>query len=616
MKKALLISFLTMVMTGIAVAMPGIDLNIPPVPTPLDSGGPDAFGYRWQDNDGGGGPTFNWIDITGYGTRVTGLGDDNNVGPFNMNFEFPYYWYMVNRMWIGSNGYISFSSNANFAHPFAGIPTPAAPNDLIAVLTGDLDFSRGNPLCYYYTNNADTFIVSWLNVGEFGYIDSLHNAQVIFSARDSSILFQYGENHGRFLDSNGETRTIIGIENVNGQVGIQYLHDNLPSNHMWHQGLALKFHPTPDPNFQVRDAGVLQGQNETSGAVFLPNNTAFTPRALFKNFGNQPANNIQVRCVIRRGTTQVYSQYDTIASLAPSEAVWLDFPTSYTPTTIFSYRVTFSTAMTPDDNPNNNTMTTELDTYVLPQVLRYCDDIPAAQGRAWTGDFSGFGVEYEVPQDLELDSAGFNVLSVTANGPAYIWVIPDSAGQPNLNNILAGDTVTVTTSGWYNIDFTWADLVFPANNKFYVVVLHAFENTFVFSMDDTAPLSNRGWEYTGGMAPDRERGTVDIMIQIKADTATVTSVDEGNVPKNFSLAQNYPNPFNARTIIGFSLKSDAEVKLGIYNIAGQLVETFSGHYLAGHNSIIWDASAAASGVYFYKLDVGGVTETRRMVLVK
>jgi hypothetical protein len=616
MKKALLISFLTMVMTGIAVAMPGIDLNIPPVPTPLDSGGPDAFGYRWQDNDGGGGPTFNWIDITGYGTRVTGLGDDNNVGPFNMNFEFPYYWYMVNRMWIGSNGYISFSSNANFAHPFAGIPTPAAPNDLIAVLTGDLDFSRGNPLCYYYTNNADTFIVSWLNVGEFGYIDSLHNAQVIFSARDSSILFQYGENHGRFLDSNGETRTIIGIENVNGQVGIQYLHDNLPSNHMWHQGLALKFHPTPDPNFQVRDAGVLQGQNETSGAVFLPNNTAFTPRALFKNFGNQPANNIQVRCVIRRGTTQVYSQYDTIASLAPSEAVWLDFPTSYTPTTIFSYRVTFSTAMTPDDNPNNNTMTTELDTYVLPQVLRYCDDIPAAQGRAWTGDFSGFGVEYEVPQDLELDSAGFNVLSVTANGPAYIWVIPDSAGQPNLNNILAGDTVTVTTSGWYNIDFTWADLVFPANNKFYVVVLHAFENTFVFSMDDTAPLSNRGWEYTGGMAPDRERGTVDIMIQIKADTATVTSVDEGNVPKNFSLAQNYPNPFNARTIIGFSLKSDAEVKLGIYNIAGQLVETFSGHYLAGQNSIIWDASAAASGVYFYKLDVGGVTETRRMVLVK
>ncbi len=54
----------------------------------LNSGGPDTFGYRWKDSDDPGEPTYSWVDITGTGTEITGLGDDNNVGPLILGLIF------------------------------------------------------------------------------------------------------------------------------------------------------------------------------------------------------------------------------------------------------------------------------------------------------------------------------------------------------------------------------------------------------------------------------------------------------------------------------------------------------------------------------------------------
>ncbi|MCP4631921.1 MAG: hypothetical protein GY855_03265, partial [candidate division Zixibacteria bacterium] len=266
MKKLLILCLTLSVMTGVSFAA-NLQDGYRGIPVVCDSSdAPDDFGYTWVDSDNGGSPPFNWFDITTIGTEVEGLADDNNVGPISMGFNFPYYWYEVNRMWIGSNGYISFSSGANFAHPFADIPFRSQPNDLIAVLAGDLDFSRGNPSCYYWSNNTDSFVVSWLNVGEFGYIDSLHNCQVVFDATDSSVTFYYGEQHGDFFDSNGENRVVIGMENATGNVGLQYLRDNAPPVNMYHDGLALRFHPDPDPTFEAHDLGTYWVFNEGNGA--------------------------------------------------------------------------------------------------------------------------------------------------------------------------------------------------------------------------------------------------------------------------------------------------------------------------------------------------------------
>jgi hypothetical protein len=77
-----------------------------------------------------------------------------------------------------------------------------------------------------------------------------------------------------------------------------------------------------------------------------------------------------------------------------------------------------------------------------------------------------------------------------------------------------------------------------------------------------------------------------------------------------------PNPFNPTTTISFNLSQTATYTISICNIAGQVVETFSGAGQSGLNTVIWNGSAYASGIYFYRLDALGVTDTKKMVLVK
>jgi len=88
-------------------------------------------------------------------------------------------------------------------------------------------------------------------------------------------------------------------------------------------------------------------------------------------------------------------------------------------------------------------------------------------------------------------------------------------------------------------------------------------------------------------------------------------------PSEFALLGNYPNPFNVTTVIRCQLPATADVKLDVYNLLGERVETLlNGMQEAGYKSVVWDASAVSSGLYFYKLTAGDFTETRRMMLVK
>jgi hypothetical protein len=101
--------------------------------------------------------------------------------------------------------------------------------------------------------------------------------------------------------------------------------------------------------------------------------------------------------------------------------------------------------------------------------------------------------------------------------------------------------------------------------------------------------------------------------------------EEGQVnsrPIGFELGQNYPNPFNPTTAIAYMLRKKALVKLEIYNLLGQRVKTLADDYQSpGSYRILWDGKnqqgeTVASGMYFYKLDVDGVSRTKRMVLMK
>jgi hypothetical protein len=94
-----------------------------------------------------------------------------------------------------------------------------------------------------------------------------------------------------------------------------------------------------------------------------------------------------------------------------------------------------------------------------------------------------------------------------------------------------------------------------------------------------------------------------------------TRVAKSALPTQFSLSQNIPNPFNPSTKIGLDLPSFTGWQIDIYNVNGQLVQSYNGTNI-GHVEVTWDASNAASGIYFYKVTAGSFTDTKKMVLMK
>jgi hypothetical protein len=89
------------------------------------------------------------------------------------------------------------------------------------------------------------------------------------------------------------------------------------------------------------------------------------------------------------------------------------------------------------------------------------------------------------------------------------------------------------------------------------------------------------------------------------------------VPSEFALSQNYPNPFNASTVIRYRLATDEHVSLKVYNINGQEVASLvEADQKAGQYTVQWDGKGVGSGVYFYTLNAGAFSETKKMVYTK
>jgi hypothetical protein len=99
--------------------------------------------------------------------------------------------------------------------------------------------------------------------------------------------------------------------------------------------------------------------------------------------------------------------------------------------------------------------------------------------------------------------------------------------------------------------------------------------------------------------------------------ATTRVADDRLLPISYRLYSNYPNPFNPTTTIQFDLPKPSQVSLDIYDLLGRKIETIVNEKQeAGTHSVIWDGKDRSSGIYFYKIQTGDFTETKRMLLLK
>ena len=201
---------------------------------------------------------------------------------------------------------------------------------------------------------------------------------------------------------------------------------------------------------------------------------------------------------------------------------------------------------------------------------------------------------------VDLDGDAVKYLFVLANKPA--------SGAPSFSTPLA--VVPSNTNGTAGEVSLPADVINPildaqgmAQNE-----TRAFAWTvWVTDTKDTVQVST--YANATGFTP--------IFRTVNLKKLTPTSVEDNNLPKEFSLSQNYPNPFNPSTVINFSLPQDAQVRLTVYDMLGREVAVMVNELRsAGTYSIAVDGRSMASGIYVYRLEAGNRTFTRKMTLIK
>ena len=113
---------------------------------------------------------------------------------------------------------------------------------------------------------------------------------------------------------------------------------------------------------------------------------------------------------------------------------------------------------------------------------------------------------------------------------------------------------------------------------------------------------------------------------LTVEKLNITDVDKGitlnGLPKTYELGNNYPNPFNPSTSIQYALPQDGNVRLAIYNALGQRVRVLVDQALpAGRHEVVWNGKddhgkTLGSGIYFYRLEIGRIALSKKMLLMQ
>jgi subtilisin family serine protease len=198
----------------------------PRIGTPVvnGAGGPDAFGYKWKDSDEVGGPAYNWIEISGIGTPIAFTGDDQNLGAFNIGFNFPFYGTDFSSFRACTNGWISFTNVDDVEYTNVELPSTAAPENMIAPFWDDLTFGVSGDAYYHF--DGQRLVIEYKDVprlssgGPYSFQIHLYPS--------GKIEFHYQSMPGTRLNE-----ATIGIQNETLDIGltpafnVAYVHDNL-----------------------------------------------------------------------------------------------------------------------------------------------------------------------------------------------------------------------------------------------------------------------------------------------------------------------------------------------------------------------------------------------------
>lgn len=210
---------------------------------------------------------------------------------------------------------------------------------------------------------------------------------------------------------------------------------------------------------------------------------------------------------------------------------------------------------------------------------------------------------------------------LTGDGDAGIFVhdgVPDQcyayAGCPIINTF---DVIERTSNG------RWA-LRYPAYNgiSYYAAIASEQDNSHALPV--RTMWFGFSYQYLRDDLPGAPLDRFEIARDVLAwmQSATNPNVTATSTPAAYRLAQNFPNPFNPSTTIRFDMKEKGLVTVIIYDVSGTLVRTLvNGVRDAGSYSVVWNGanergSAAASGIYFCRMETETFNAAKKLVLLR
>jgi uncharacterized repeat protein (TIGR01451 family) len=282
----------TATITDPQAAIPVILTNKDITVLPNPSGGPDAFGYTYQDTYAG--IAYSWIPTTTSSTKVnfgTPIVDDAFAGPIPIGFPFRFYSGVYNDFYVSSNGLVSFGagSDHNINTP---IPTPGdGANSFASCFWNDLYIQNASQGIWVETTgsapNRQTVIAFrtqyFITSNDLTIPPS--RFEMILYENSNQIKCQYAEMSGS-IEGSGGTGATVGLENLDGTSGIQYYYQiqNLPPiPGPLEDNLAVLFAPHQQvPVFTASSKSVSENMHpgETASYTIVVANDAAVPSSI------------------------------------------------------------------------------------------------------------------------------------------------------------------------------------------------------------------------------------------------------------------------------------------------------------------------------------------------
>ncbi|MEK7819365.1 MAG: T9SS type A sorting domain-containing protein, partial [Bacteroidota bacterium] len=223
------------------------------------------------------------------------------------------------------------------------------------------------------------------------------------------------------------------------------------------------------------------------------------------------------------------------------------------------------------------------------------------------------------------------------NAPVKLFGTSAKSFNVNLNKVKNLDVLSLTLSYNQNnlkIDSIKLGAIWSSNAILWKRINHEIGKTEVavlnFSKDDLSRLnSNEAIEiyYTSKNKDEKIQYAFELYYlknnSILNGSGKYEFTKTEILPKEFTLSQNYPNPFNGSTLISFALPEASKVKIILYSLLGEVIETIvENEFIAGVHQTQFNTQLA-TGVYYYKFEAVSLTnpknkivDTKKMVLIK